>query len=210
MFSKIMCSSADVFLVTSPLANCTSNGVVGIPAFFFAVIEVATVVRRRQRHAIDSCSRASGASKKNAHLCDSRLVPCPRVRRASLQYVTWRQAQNDPPEESCDTVAEKPETRCHRFLLCLHARTLKLSGEKSFNDVPLPRPSAKMVQRPDGPVQDGQQRVRQNFCPVEQLHPLPLIDTFRAWWFWRRHEVVSHVLSQLFANFQGVFGEQIV
>ena len=64
MFSKIMCSSADVVLVTSPLANCTSNGVVGIPAFFFAVIEVATVVRRRQRHAIDSCSRASGASKK--------------------------------------------------------------------------------------------------------------------------------------------------
>ena len=119
----------------------------------------------------------------------------------------WRQAQKDPPEESCDTVAEKPETRWHRFLLCLHARTLKLSGEKSFYDVPLPRPSAKMVQRPDGPVQDGQQRVRQNFCPVEQLHPLPLIDTFRAWWFWRRHEVVRHVLSQVFAKFQGIFGK---
>ena len=66
-----------------------------------------------------------------------------------------------------------------------------------------------MVQRPDGPVQDGQQRVRQNFCPVEQLQPLPMIDTFRAWWFWRRHEVVRHVLSQVFAKFQGVVGEQI-
>ena len=66
-----------------------------------------------------------------------------------------------------------------------------------------------MLQLPHGPVQEGEQFVRQDLFPIERLHHLPMLNTLGVRWVWRSHEMFFDVLSQTVAKFNTVFRDEV-